>query len=225
MSQALLEPPVIQPAIIQPPVVQPASQESSWTTIRMRPAVDLTDEEFFQLCQINETLRLERTAEGDLIVMPPTGGETSTRNFDISAQLSNWTKVDGTGTGFDSSGGFKLPNGAERSPDGAWVLRSRLAKLTVAQKQKSIPLCPDFVIELRSPSDALKDVQAKMAEYIENGARLGWLIDPLDPSQRRVHVYRPGEPIEILEAPAEISGDPELPGFVMDLREIWEPNI
>lgn len=188
----------------------------------MRPAIELTDDQFFHLCQINRDLRLERTAEGDIIIMPPTGFITGGRNAEITRQFANWVKQDGKGVALDSSTGFKLPNGADRSPDAAWVLRTRLAQLTPEQKQKFLPLAPDFVIELKSPTDALEDVQAKMDEYMENGVRLGWLINP---ETRQVAIYRPGKEVELLDSPLEISGDPVLPGFVLDLREIWEPNI
>jgi len=191
-------------------------------TLRMRPAIEMTDDEFFALCQLNRDLRFERTAEGDIIVMAPTGGETGNRNADITAQLVTWTKRDGTGAAFDSSTGFKLPNGADRSPDGSWVRKSRLAALTHEQKLKFMPLCPDFVIELLSPTDALAVTQAKMTEYIENGAHLGWLIDP---EPRKIHVYRPRQAVIVLEDAVEIAADPELPGFVLDLRDIWEPNV
>jgi Uma2 family endonuclease len=206
MSQVLAEPQVSQ----------------TYITLRLSPAIEMTDDEFFALCQLNGDLRFERTAEGDIIVMAPTGGETGNRNADITAQLVTWTKRDGTGAAFDSSTGFKLPNGADRSPDGSWVRKSRLAALTHEQKLKFMPLCPDFVIELRSPTDALVVTQAKMTEYIENGAQLGWLIDP---EVRRIHVYRPRQAVVVLENVAEIAADPELPGFVLDLREIWEPNV
>jgi len=206
MSQVLTEPQVGQTSF----------------TLHLSPAVELSDEQFFDLCQINRDLRLERTAEGDIIVMAPTGGETGYRNADITAQLVTWTKRDGTGAAFDSSTGFKLPNGADRSPDGSWVRKSRLAALTHEQKLKFLPLCPDFVIELLSPTDALAVTQAKMTEYIENGAQLGWLIDP---EMRQVHVYRPRQLAVIVENVIEIAADPELPGFVLDLREIWEPKV
>src|SRR5713226_7174963 len=150
MSQAILEPPLTE---------TPTSV--SRLTLHLRPAVELTDDQFFHLCQINRDLRLERTAEGDIIIMPPTGGETGNRNAGITAQMHNWTKADGTGAAFDSSTGFKLPNGAERSPDASWVLRTRLVELTIEQKQKFLPLAPDFVIELKSPTDAFVHVQAK----------------------------------------------------------------
>ena len=154
--------------------------------------------------------------------MPPTGGETGNRNAEITGQVVSWTKQDGTGAVFDSSTGFKLPNGADRSPDAAWVRRSRLAQLSREEKEKFLPLCPDFVIELLSPSDDLEEIQAKMDEYIDNGSRLGWLLDP---KSRRVYIYRPGARVGVIENAEEISGAPELLGFVLDLREIWEPNI
>ena len=191
-------------------------------TLRIRPAIELTDDEFFALCQINGDLRFERTSQGDIIIMAPAGAETGNRNSSITAQLYNWTKHDGTGAAFDSSTGFKLPNGADRSPDAAWIPRSRLATLTAEQKQKFLPLCPDFVIELLSPTDTLAATQAKMAEYLENGAQLGWLIDP---EKRQIHVYRPRQAFVVLENVAEIAAGPELPGFVLELREIWEPNV
>jgi Uma2 family endonuclease len=194
----------------------------TWLTLHLSPAVELTDEQFFELCQLNSDVRLERTAEGDIVVMPPTGGETSNRNLGISGQLYNWTKRDGSGAAFDSSAGFKLPSGADRSPDAAWVSHERLAQLSSEEKRKFVPLCPDFVIELISPTDSLAATQAKMIEYVENGARLGFLIHP---DARRVYVYRPGATVEELKDMTEVSGEPELPGFTLDLREIWEPNI
>ena len=184
----------------------------------LRPVVEMTDDQFFEFCQINRDLRIERAAQGELLIMPPTGGETGERNAEISMQLRLWAKRDGTGTTFDSSSGFILPNGATRSPDAAWITRSRLTALSAEQRKKFLPLCPDFVVELRSPTDNLTALQAKMQEYLDNGAQLGWLIDP---EQRRVYVYRPQIPAEILENPETISGDPILSGFTLDLREIW----
>ncbi|MEK6303830.1 MAG: Uma2 family endonuclease [Acidobacteriota bacterium] len=195
---------------------------ATYVTLRISPVLDLTDEQFFKLCQINRNLRLERTAEGDLIVMPPTGGETGNRNTSVTGQLYTWTRQDGSGASFDSSTGFSLPNGSDRSPDAAWISHERLSRLTAEQKKKFIPLCPDFVVELRSQSDDLAELQAKMEEYIANGARLGWLIDP---EERSVFVYRPGAAVEELKNITRGSGDPELPGFTLDLREIWEPKI
>jgi Uma2 family endonuclease len=188
----------------------------------LQPYPEMNDEQFFEFCQRNRDLRIERTAQGEVIIMPPTGGETGNRNAELNGQIRNWTKEDKTGKMFDSSAGFKLPNKADRSPDAAWVTRTRLAQLSLEQKRKFIPLCPDFVVELRSPSDELEKVKAKMDEYLANGARLGWLIDP---ETRQVHIYRPNTPVEILDNPQQVSGDPELPGFVLELQEIWEPDI
>jgi Uma2 family endonuclease len=190
--------------------------------LRLKPVIQLTDDQLFELCQLNGDWRIEYTAQGELIVMPPTGGETSNRNMEITFQLQSWTRQDQTGVAFDSSGGFKLPNGAMRSPDAAWVRRSRLAVLTRDQKQKFLPLCPDFVIELRSPTDNLKALQDKMQEYMDNGAQLGWLIDALT---RRVHLYQPQRQPEIIEAPSIVSADPLLPGFALNLQTIWEPDL
>ena len=201
----------VQPRIESPPLV-----------LRLRPVIEMTREQFFELCQLNRDLRIERTAEGDLVIMPPTGGETGARNAELVMQVKLWAKRDGSGVVFDSSTGFDLPNGATRSPDVAWVKRSRLAALTPEQKQRFLPLCPDFVIELRSPSDPLSILQEKMEEYLANGAQLGWLIDPVE---RQVYVYRPGAPVERLDNPAELRGDPVLPGFVLDLRTVWDVGL
>jgi Uma2 family endonuclease len=190
--------------------------------LKLTPAINLTDDQLFELCQLNRDWRIEYTAQGELIVMPPTGGETSNRNAEITFQVQSWTRQDQTGVAFDSSGGFKLPNGATRSPDAAWVRRVRLAVLTREEKQKFLPLCPDFVIELRSPTDNLQAVQDKMQEYLDNGAQLGWLIDPLT---RRVHVYLPQRQPQILEAPDTVSADPLLHSFTLDLQKIWAPDL
>ena len=190
--------------------------------LRARPALTPTDDEFFEFCRQNDDLRIEQTAQGEWIIMPPTGFETGSRNSEVSRQLGNWARQDDTGVAVDSSTGFLLPNGAKRSPDASWVLRSRLAALTPEQKKKFLPLCPDFVVELRSPSDSLADTQDKMAEYRDNGARLGWLVDA---AERRVHVYRPGTAPDVLDAPASVSGDPEMAGFVLDLACVWEPGF
>ncbi|AFZ50250.1 Uma2 family endonuclease [Dactylococcopsis salina] len=181
-------------------------------------SVELTEEQFFQLCANNRDLRLERNAQGELIIMPPTGGETGNRNARLTQQLMNWTDQDGTGIAFDSSTGFKLPNGANRSPDGAWIPLSRWQELTQKQKEKFIPLCPNFVIELRSPTDKLIDVQNKMQEYLDNGTELGWLINPQD---QQVEIYRQNQGIEVLDQPDFLSGEEVLPNFQLDLRAIW----
>jgi Uma2 family endonuclease len=190
--------------------------------VHLRPVIDLTEEQFFEFCQINQELRIERTAEGDLVIMPPEGWEAGSRNITLGTLLTQWAWQDGTGVTSGSSAGFILPNGAMRAPDAAWVLRSRLAALSAEQKQKFLPLCPDFVVEMRSPSDRLGTVQAKMQEYIDNGARLGWLFDP---PNRVVYVYRPNQAVERLENPATISGDPVLRGFVLDLQRVWETGF
>ena len=187
-------------------------------TVNLKPAVDLTDEQFFQLCQANRDLKFERTATGELIIMPPTGGETGNRNGRLNQQLFNWTDADGTGIAFDSSTCFKLPNGADRSPDASWIKLERWDSLTEEQKEKFPPICPDFVVELLSPSDSLKVAQEKMREYIDNGVRLGLLINR---KSRQVEIYRQGKDVEVLESPATVSGEDVLNGFVLNLGMIW----
>jgi Uma2 family endonuclease len=178
----------------------------------------LTEEQFMELCQENPELRLELTAQGELVIMPPTGSEGGWRSGEVFFSLTVWTKNDGMGLSFDSSTGFTLPNGAIRSPDASWIRRERWSALTKAQREKFAPICPDFVIEVRSLTDRLSDLLEKMQEYLDNGARLGWLIDPID---KRVHVYRPGQPVEILDNPPTLSGDPILPGFTLRVQELW----
>ncbi|MFB2972303.1 Uma2 family endonuclease [Aerosakkonema sp. BLCC-F183] len=187
-------------------------------TVNFNSIIKLTDEQFFQLCQDNRDLRFERNANGELIIMPPTGGETGNRNGRLTQQLFNWTDLDGTGIAFDSSTGFKLPNGADRSPDAAWIPLERWNALNNEQQKKFLPLCPDFVVELLSPSDSLSATQQKMQEYMDNGTRLGWLIVR---SSRRVEIYRQGQEVEILESPVSLSGEDILPGFVLNLESIW----
>jgi Uma2 family endonuclease len=181
-------------------------------------SVGLTDEQFFLLCRDNPELRFELTAQKGLIIMPPTGSRTGWRNSELNYQLVQWAKADGTGLTFDSSTGFTLPNGAKRSPDGAWVRRERWEALSEEEQDEFAPLYPDFVMELRSPQDRLSTLQGKMSEYIENGAQLGLLIDP---SVRRAYIYRPGQPVESLDNPDSIRGDPVMPGFVLNLAGIW----
>ncbi len=180
--------------------------------------IDLTDEQFFQLCQKNRDLRFERTANGELIIMPPTGSETSDRNADLTYQLRAWSRQNQLGKSFDSSGGFKLPNGADRSPDASWVTMERWNALTQAEKERFAPLCPDFVVELMSPNDSLEKTRTKMREYMDNGTRLGWLINR---QQQQVEIYRPNREVEILANPQTLSGEDILPGFVLDLDQIW----
>ena len=186
--------------------------------LRLDPVLKLSEDQFFELCQINRELRIERNAEGELLLMPPAGGETGERNLGIAAQLWVWNRRGRTGVAFDSSTGFTLPNSAVRSPDASWIARERWESLPAEQRGKFARICPDFVVELRSPTDRLRDVQAKMAEYIANGARLGWLIDPI---RGQAEVYRPDTPVEQLKRPDSLSGHPILPEFVLDLREIW----
>ena len=177
-----------------------------------------SDDALAALSAGNRDLRIERTAQGALIIMPPTGARTGNRNSRLTTALTNWADTDGTGLTFDSSAGFRLPNGAVRSADAAWVLNRRWEALTADQQSKFAPLCPDFVLELLSPTDALDEVKAKLAEFISNGAQLGWIIDPLE---RSVHVYRPGAaPVELRGGTA-VDGDPVLPGFVLDLTSLW----
>ena len=178
----------------------------------------VSDEQFTELCRRNPDLRIELTSEGDLIIMPPTGGKTGARNFYLTGKFSVWVEKDATGRGFDSSTEFTLPNGAKRSPDVSWVRLERWNALSDEEQEEFPPLCPDFVIELRSRSDRLKELQLKMEEYMANGAELGWLIDPFD---RKIYVYRPRTPVEVLDNPGEISGEPLLKGFVLDVQSLW----
>ncbi|MEY3808069.1 MAG: hypothetical protein RI893_1045 [Pseudomonadota bacterium] len=183
------------------------------------PSLHLMNDQFFDFCQVNKELRIERTAQGDSEIMAPTGGATSWRNSRLITQLSIWADLEGSGVVFDSSGGFVLPNGAIRSPDVSWVKRSRLSALTVEQKQRFLPLCPDFVIELRSPSDSIKSLQDKMQEYSENGASLGWLIDT---EGQQVLVFQPKTAIVHLDKPQFLLADDLLAGFRLELQKLWD---
>ncbi len=187
-------------------------------TLKLNSIIKLTSEQFYQLCEENPDLKLERNANGELIAMPPTGGETGKRNLTAGALLWLWNDETELGEVFDSSTGFTLPNKADRSPDVSWVEKSRWEALTPEQRDKFIPLCPDFVIEFLSPSDRLIKTQEKMQEYMENGSRLGWLINR---KKREVEIYRPGREVEVLQSPQTISGEDVLPGFVLNLQKIW----
>jgi Uma2 family endonuclease len=178
----------------------------------------VTPKQFEQLCAKYSDMRLELTSTGELIAMTGTGGETGRSNADLTYQLRAWTRIDGRGVCFDSSTMFALPNNARRSPDASWIRRERWDSLTLQQKRRFVPVCPDFVAELRSPSDRLRVLFDKMSEYIANGASLGWLIDP---STRRVYVYRPHEDVLVFENPETVSGEPLLPGFTLNLSEMW----
>jgi len=178
----------------------------------------ISDDEFERFCRHNPDVEIELTTEGELIIMPPTGGKTGIRNFSLIGYFYNWVEKNQSGVGFDSSTVFKLPNGAKRSPDLAWIKNERWESLTAEEQEKFPPLCPDFVVELRSPSDSIKNLQAKMDEYIENGASLGWLIDPLE---RKIYVYRSDSEMEILENPDTVSGEPLLKNFSLKMKKIW----
>ncbi len=188
--------------------------------LRLSPVIQFTEEQFANFCELNQDLRIERTATGELELMSPTKGYTSNQNAKITTQLEIWTQRDGAGMSFDSSMGFTLPNGAMRSPDASWVSLSRLSQLTPEDENRFLPVSPEFVVEVRSLTDRLTILRAKMREYIANGVQLGWLIDTLT---RRVHIYRPNQEVEILQDPQTISADPTLPGFTLDLTEIWDP--
>ena len=178
----------------------------------------LTDDEFYEFCQSNRDWRIERDSCGDFIIMPPAGGESGRSNADLILQLGLWNKRTKSGEVFDSSTGFSLPNGAIRSPDAAWVRRDRWNALTHDQQKGFPPLAPDFIVELRSETDTMRPLRAKMREYIQRGVRLGWLIDPI---RRRVEIFRPGKRPQTINAPATVSGEPELAAFTLELAPIW----
>jgi Uma2 family endonuclease len=186
----------------------------------MSPAVTMTQDQFFDFCQQNPEIRFERTAAGELIIMAPSGGDAGFQDAEVCRQLGNWARARGQGKVTGSSGGFILPNGANRAPDASWVSPEQMAQITSAQRKKFLPVCPFFVIVVKSPSDHLKSLQEKMDEYVANGCKLAWLIDA---DRQQVHVYRPGQPVQIHDNPATVSGEPELPGFVLDLEPVWRP--
>lgn len=196
------------------PVVQ---QGTEWSLHVDFSSVPLTSEQFYRLCSDNPELRMELTADGELILKSPTGAKTGYRNAELNYQLVGWAKADGSGITFDSSTVFSLPTGAKRSPDASWIQRKRWDVLSDEEQEKFASLCPDFVAELRSPSDHLATLEAKMDEYIQNGARLGWLLDPIE---KRIYVYRPGRKVEVLNNPTRVEGEDVLKGLVVDLQEI-----
>jgi Uma2 family endonuclease len=177
----------------------------------------VSDEDFWRLCQENPDLRLERNAQGELIVMPPVAPDSGRRNAGITAQLWNWNQQTNLGVVFDSSAGFTLPNTAIRGPDASWMTTERWTRIPSEERLKFSHVCPDFVAELRSTSNTMKDLRDKMREYLAQGARLGWLIDP---EGGTVEIYCPGRPVEIIQRPATLSGEDVLPGFVLDLKGI-----
>ncbi|ARV57509.1 hypothetical protein BZZ01_01660 [Nostocales cyanobacterium HT-58-2] len=188
-------------------------------TINLKPVIELTDEQFYQLCRKNPDIKFERNAKGELIIIPPTGGETGNCNAEIIIDFGIWNRQTKLGKLFDSSTGFKLPNGADRSPDVSWIKQERWDALTPEQKEKFPPIAPDFVLELMSPSDDLQKTQEKMQEYMENQVKLGWLIDI---KNRRVEIYRLGQTVEVLKSPTELSGEDILPGFILNLQSVFQ---
>ncbi len=176
--------------------------------------VTLSDDQFYQLCQDNENWQLERTAQGELIIMPPVGGLSGNRESDLNGELWLWNRQTQLGKVFSSSTIFRLPNGGDRSPDVAWVKSDRWESLTLEEQEKFPPLCPDFVIELRSRTDSLNQLQEKMQEYLNSGLQLGWLINP---QSQQVEIYRPNQAVEIVQLPATLSGERVLPGFILDV--------
>lgn len=188
-------------------------------TLNIPPIAKLTDEQFYEICQANRDFKIERNPTGELIIMPPTGGGAGKCNSDINIELGIWNRHTGLGIVFDSSTGFKLPNGADRSPDAAWITLEKWDSLTAEQQEKFLPFAPDFVIELRFPSDALQPLQDKIQEYIDNCTRLGWLMNRKD---RQVEIYRIGRAKEVLDNPSTLSGEDVLPGFVLNLKIVWD---
>ena len=178
----------------------------------------LSDDQFEDLISANRDSKFELTATGELLIMSPTGGETGNRNFELYIDLGNWNRTKGLGKAFDSSTVFQLPNGAKRSPDLSWITLEKWNALTPDQRRKFLPICPDFVVELVSESDDLKEIEGKMQEYLDNGLGLGWLIIP---KSRQVQIYRPQQAIGILESPMSLSGESILVDFVLDLTPIW----
>ena len=189
--------------------------------LRLDPIIRLSDDQIERLSSLNEALRIERNAQGDLELQYLRPTVIGHLNSVIAVQLATWAREDGSGASLGSSVGLTLPNGALRSPSASWILKTRLSVLTEEQHRGFPPVSPDFLIELRSSSDRLSVLRRKMDEYMENGVRLGWLIDTID---YRVYIYRPNTFVQILEAPEILSGDPELPGFTLDLSPIWEPG-
>ncbi|MEO0350658.1 MAG: Uma2 family endonuclease [Cyanobacteria bacterium P01_A01_bin.15] len=184
-------------------------------SLDLRPLTQkLTHEQFYELCMANRDVAMERSPVGTLIIMSPVGGESGEKEADYIADLVIWNRQTRLGKVFSSSTIFKLPNGGDRSPDTAWVSLERWNELNQAQQKKFPPLCPDFVVELRSETDRLKSLQDKMQEYLNSGLRLGWLINPQD---QQIEIYRPDQSVEVIDLPAKVSGDKVLPGFVLDV--------
>lgn len=187
--------------------------------VRASDSPEMSADDYFEaVCAANPEMRIERLSSGEIVIMAPTGFETGYKNNEISGQLRDWARRDGRGLAADSSTEYALPNTARRSPDASWVAKDRLALLSREEKRGFLPLCPDFIIELRSPSDSIRELRTKMREWIEQGAQLGWLIDP---ETRTVEIYRPNVAAETLDQPAAVQGDGPVTGFVLDLAEVW----
>jgi Uma2 family endonuclease len=187
-------------------------------SVKVPASLRISDEQFLQFVKANADLRMERTAQGELIVMAPTGSEGGSRNVEISTDLTLWNRQARLGIAFDSSTGFRLPNSAIRSPDSSWIANARWETLTPELRKGFAPICPDFVMELASETDDIKDLRAKMQEYLDNGCRLGWLIDP---RSQQVEIYRAGKAVEVLKSPQSLSGEEILPGFVLSLGQLF----
>lgn len=187
--------------------------------LNLPPVLSLDDEQFQALVMANRDMRLELSAKGELLIMPPTGGETGNRNFELYLDLGNWNRQTQLGKAFDSSTGFQLPNGAKRSPDLSWITLQRWKALTPQQRKGFLPLCPDFLVELVSESDDVTITEEKMQEYLENGLRLGWLLIP---KTQTVKIYRRGREVEVLQSPTQLSGEEVLPDFIVNLQPIWQ---
>ena len=208
--------------MIEPPARPKATSEIMPLVVKFRPLYPMTPDDFYEFCMLNPDLVVELTAEGEIVFMSPSGGATGARNAYLTGALWQWAIQNDEGIVFDSSAGFILPNKAVRAPDASWVRRNRLAGLTSIQKERFLPVTPDLVVEIASPSDRQSELQAKMEEYIANGVQLGWLILP---EERSVIIYRPGQEAELLSNIDSISGDPTLRGFTLDLRPVWKPGL
>ena len=178
----------------------------------------MSDDELLRFCAINDATNVEREPNGDILVMSPANSRTSKMNMRIGRLLDEWAESDGRGVAFDSSGGFTLPDGSMRNPDAAWILRKRWDLLTPAQQSSFAPVCPDFVVELRSPSDKLVEIQSKMQMWIANGADVAWLIDP---ERKAVAIYRPGDSPEVLHDPSSVQGSGSVAGFELVMARVW----
>jgi Uma2 family endonuclease len=188
-------------------------------TLVLDPENRFSDDEYFSFCMANPDLQIERTAQGEIVIVPPAGGESDNRNWDVSGQLYTWVKKTGRGKGFGPSAQFMLPDGGAMSPDSAWVSDANLAMLTKEQRRRFLPVVPEFVVEIMSPSDRLRAAHRKMRQWMSNGVELGWLIDGDD---RCVYVYRSGRDMLEMRGLSQIAGEGPVEGFVLDLAEIWE---